>query len=51
MRLLLFCLFLLLPTLTLGQSACYLFVGGEFGGNFSKTDSIIRPLLAALGLP
>ena len=51
MRLLLFCLFLLLPTLTLGQSACYLFVGGELGGNSSKIDSIIRPLLAAFVAP
>jgi len=50
-RLLLFCLFLLLPTLTLGQSACYLFVGGELGGNSSKIDSIIRPLLAAFVAP
>ena len=51
MRLLLFSLFLLLPTLTLGQSACYLFVGGEFGGNSSKIDSIIRPLLATFVAP
>ena len=51
MRLLLFCLFLLLPTLTLGQSACYLFVGGELGSNSSKIDSIIRPLLATFVAP
>ena len=51
MRLLLCCLLLFLPTLTLGQSACYLFVRGEVGNNASKIDALLRPLLSDFVVP
>ena len=51
MRSLLSCLLLLLPSLSLGQSECYLFVGGDVGDKKSVIDQIVRPLISSFVSP